>query len=451
MTDRPRDIAGPLGTLSGWGRYPRAESRILRAEAPDRLPGLVAAGTDYVARGNGRAYGDAAIGLHQTVLMRRLDRFRGFDPDSGRLTVEAGVLLADILDVVVPRGFFPFVVPGTRLVTVGGMIAADVHGKNHHREGGFGDHLDALTLLLPDGRPLRCSREDNPELFTATVGGMGLTGLIVDATFRLRPIESGWIRQETEIATNLSGLVAALDRSAEATYCVAWIDCQSRGGHLGRGLVFRGEHASAAECAGLAPPRAAGRAAVPVPVDMPSWTLNPLTVGAFNALYHRRGAAAARRPAYVPWRQYFFPLDGLSDWNRLYGRRGFVQHQCVIPPGSAQPVLAEILERVARLGSASPLAVLKRLGPGSGLLSFPMDGYTLALDLPANAAALALLDEIDRLVVPAGGRLYLAKDSRQTRATFEAGYPGLGEFRRLRRTIGAERRLTSHLSARLGV
>lgn len=438
--------------ISGWGRYPRAASEILAADSPETLPALLHGRRGVIARGAGRAYGDAAVGRRTTVLTGALDRLRGFDPASGRLRAEAGVTLADIVRTFLPRGFFPPVVPGTQFVTVGGMIASDVHGKNHHREGGFGAHVEALTVLTPDGVPRLCARDREPELFAMTLGGMGLTGTILDATFRLRPVESGWIRQQTRVAADLGAMLRALDADDAATYSVAWIDCLARGPALGRGLVYRGEHAGREVClaAGRDPFPIPPRGRLTVPPGLPGWTLNRASVTAFNALYFRRGRAAGAS-ALVPWHSYFFPLDGLAAWNRLYGARGFVQHQCVVPRLGAEAVLSGMLDRVARLGTASPLAVLKRLGPGGGGLSFPMEGYTLALDLPANAATFALLDALDRCVVAAGGRLYLAKDARQSRDTFEAGYPALPAFRDLRRRLGADGVLASRLSTRLGL
>ena len=439
--------------LSGFGRYPRVESEVVTARGPDHLAAVLKGLEGFVARGNGRAYGDAAIGERATVLMRGLDRMRAFDPSTGRLEVEAGVMLADIVAAFGPRGFFPPVVPGTQHVTVGGMIAADVHGKNHHRDGGFGAHLEAMTLLLPDGSCIICSPQENADLFAATIGGMGLTGTIVTATFRLRRVETGWIRQRTVAAPDLAAALAALRGAANATYSVAWIDCLARGKDLGRSLVYEGEHATLSdiedrERAIFPLPR---RRRLKIPFDVPSGTLNRTTVGTFNALYHRRAAARAAAPVLLPFEAYFFPLDGLSDWNRLYGARGFVQHQCVVPTAKAFAVLSEILDRVARLGTVSPLAVLKQLGPGSGTMSFPLEGFTLALDLPARTDVFALLDGIDRLVAASGGRLYLAKDARQSRQTFEAGYPGLSSFRDIRRVLRADGRMTSRLSARLGL
>jgi len=441
--------------FSGWGRYPRHPSEVLSPSSPRLVPSLVASHSGLVARGNGRSYGDAAIGEKVTLVSRGLNRIRAFDPATGRIRVEAGLLLADLLDVVVPRGFFPPVVPGTKFVTIGGMIASDVHGKNHHKDGGFGDHVDAFTLALPSGEVVSCSREENVELFAATIGGMGLTGTIIDATFRLRPIETGWMRQTTTVAPDLESALRVLQASSDATYSVAWIDCLARGRSLGRSLIFAAEHATAQDVDALRPgaehfpPAKAGR--LSVPVDLPAFTLNRLSVAAFNELYFRNGALKAGYPLLVHSNPYFFPLDGIGNWNRIYGRRGFVQYQCVIPSERAGPALNGILDRISHRGIASFLAVLKQTGAGHGDLSFPMEGFTLALDMPVRDEVLALLDELDRTVVEAGGRLYLAKDARQSASTFEAGYPGLPRFRELRRTIGATGRISSRLSIRLGI
>jgi len=440
--------------LAGWGRYPRHPSEMLYPASPDDIPRLMASQSGLVARGNGRAYGDAAIGESVTLSALGLDRIRAFDP-TGRIRVEAGTKLSDLLDVVVPRGFFPPVVPGTKFVTVGGMIASDVHGKNHHRDGGFGDHVESLTLALPDGGTVTCSRNENPELLSATIGGMGLTGTILDATFRLRRIETGWMRQETTVAPDLDSAIHALESTSGATYSVAWIDCLARGASLGRSLIFAAEHATRQDVDALRadaesfPSTKLGR--LSVPFDLPSFTLNRLSVSAFNELYFRAGAMKAGYPFLVHWDPYFFPLDGLGNWNRIYGRRGFLQYQCVIPREHAAPVLRGILKHVSKHGNASFLAVLKQLGPSHGHLSFPLEGFTLALDLPVSDHVFPLLDELDRSVIESGGRLYLAKDSRQSPATFEAGYPGLSRFRDVRKTIGAVGKISSRLSIRLGI
>jgi FAD/FMN-containing dehydrogenase len=441
--------------LEGWGRYPRLNSEVLTPAHPHELNELVRGRAGLIARGNGRAYGDAAIGARASLKTTRLDRMRGFDSETGILTAEAGVLLSDILDTFVPRGFFVPVVPGTKYVTLGGMIASDVHGKNHHRDGGFGGCLQSLKLVLPNGEVWNCSPHENPEVFHATIGGMGLTGVIAQASIKLMPIETAYISQMTTVAPDLAAALKALDDADQATYSVAWIDCLAGGGSLGRSLVYAGEHASrnavetARQSGDLLATAKAAR--LSVPLDLPGWTLNRASVMAFNELYFRQGARKNAAPSVVHYNPYFFPLDGVNRWNRIYGQRGFLQHQCVVPPDNALAVLSEILERFARSGRASFLAVLKKLGSGNGLMSFPMRGYTLALDVQVRDDIFPLLDEIDALVTRAGGRLYLAKDARQSHATFEAGYPALGQFRELRRHLGVENMIASKLSERLGI
>lgn len=300
---------------------------------------------------------------------------------------------------------------------------------------------------------MTCSPDRHAPLFHATIGGQGLTGTITEVTFALQPVETGWIRQRTIATPDLDATIRTLaEAEGSATYAVAWIDAVAQGRSLGRGAVFLGEHATLAELAGQAPsaPRWPSRRAegLALPCDLPGATLNRHSVGAFNAFYYRR-AAMAGDTRLVAFDRYFFPLDGIGGWNRMYGRHGFVQHQCVIPHRVARDVVAEILARVAAAGTASFLAVLKSLAAGAGLLSFPLPGLTLALDIRRTAGSLRLLAELDRLVVAAGGRLYLAKDACQSAATFEAGYPGLAAFRALRRDIGAEGRIASRLSERL--
>ena len=442
-----------MAELTGWGRYPRHFTSVFRPLDVHEVTKLQATLPLHVARGNGRAYGDAAIGEEATVDCRYLAGIGEFDQSTGCLTVGAGVLLSSILTAFLRRGFFPPVVPGTRYVTVGGMIAADVHGKNHHSVGGFGRFLDSIELVLPSGEQQTCSTSQNADLFSATIGGMGLTGTIVEARFRLHPIETGWIRQQTIVAKDLGEALRALAAHDQSTYSVAWIDCLARGSSLGRSLIYLGEHASKAELSGLDSDRPIYPNTKPgrfsVPFDLPSFALNRLSVGAFNQLYFWRGARNAGVDHMVPWDRYFFPLDGIENWNRIYGRRGFLQHQCVIPEANAPKVLGDILERVAARGEASFLTVLKKLGLATGLLSFPMPGYTLTLDFAISEGIFPFLDEIDRLVVDGGGRLYLAKDGRQSPETFERGYPGLGNFREIRRAIGADRSLQSRQSKRL--
>ncbi|OAF09001.1 FAD-binding oxidoreductase [Bradyrhizobium neotropicale] len=436
--------------VSGWGRFPVVDTDVLRPRSFAAVGEAVAGAAGTVARGNGRAYGDAGIGASRTIAMTGFDRVRSFDPATGRLRLEAGVLLSDLIDTFGPRGFLPFVVPGTRFVSVGGAIAADVHGKNHHCEGGFGRYVDSILLRTGEGETIEASREQNSDAFFATIGGMGLTGVILEATMRLRPVETGWIRERVVSTSDLDAAMRALEAGDSATYSVAWIDCVARGSELGRSLIYLGEHARASELPDGADAFPLGKdPGLAVPVDLPSITLNRYSIRAFNELYYRMGARRAGTSHVVSLYPYFFPLDSISDWNRIYGRRGFLQHQCVIPEHGARDVLGDILDRVTRRGDASFLAVLKKLGQGDGILSFPMPGYTLALDFPMKGDILNFLDEIDRLVVAAGGRLYLAKDARQSHATFEAGYPALQRFKAIRKSLDPAGKIRSKLSQRL--
>lgn len=436
--------------VSGWGRFPVVDSDVLRPRSFVAVDEAVAGVTGSVARGNGRAYGDAAIGAVRTVAMTGFDRVKSFDPVTGRIRLEAGVLLSDLIDTFGPRGFLPFVVPGTRFVSIGGAIAADVHGKNHHCQGGFGHYVDGLLLRTGQGEVIEASREQNSDAFFATVGGMGLTGIILEATMRLRRVETGWIRERVISASDLDAAMRALEASNAATYSVAWIDCMARGRDLGRSLIYLGEHAGRGELAEGAAAFPVGKdPGLSVPIDLPSMALSRTGVRAFNELYYRMGARRAGGSRVVSLYPYFFPLDSIGEWNRIYGKRGFLQHQCVIPERGARDVVGEILDRVARRGDASFLAVLKKLGQGDGILSFPMPGYTLALDFPVKGDILNFLDEIDRLVVAAGGRLYLAKDARQSRATFAAGYPALQRFNAIRKSLDPAGNIRSKLSQRL--
>lgn len=437
--------------VAGWGRSPQIETEWLEAVDPAAARAMTADRAGLIARGNGRAYGDAAIGLEATLAMGGVDRMVRFDAQGGLLTAEAGVLLGDILTAFLPRGWFLPVVPGTRLVTLGGAIAANVHGKNHHGEGGFGRYVEAITLALPNGQTLRASRDENPDWFFHTLGGMGLTGTILDATIRLRQIETGWIRQQTVVAQNLSEAMRALEAADGATYSVAWIDCVSRGDNLGRSLVFLGEHATRGEIADREVFPALGAPKLAVPFDLPGLALSWPTVSAFNEAYFRLGARKAGAPFLVPAGPYFFPLDGVAHWNRIYGRRGFVQHQCVLPPARAGEALNDMLEIITRAGNASFLAVLKKLGKGEGTIAFPFEGFTLALDFPRAPGLEPFLAQLDAVVLKAGGRLYLAKDSCQSRATFDAGYAQADAFRTFRREHGLAGRIASRLSDRLGL
>lgn len=439
--------------ISGWGRYPVQTCML---ERPERYADLRCDAPSLIARGQGRSYGDAALNENGLVLLtERVNRMLALDEKNGILRAEAGVTLAEILDVIVPKGWFLPVTPGTKFVSLGGTVAADAHGKNHHRDGSFGDHVLGIELILADGSRVQCAPGERAELFWATVGGMGLTGIIGEVTIKLIPISSAYMRVQHHVATNLEQLFQHLqDPAADDRYSVAWIDCLAQGQQLGRGIAMFGHHADAAELpANIGDAYTSkskhGRA---VPFDLPSWMLNPSSIGAFNALYYRR-EGNKREPFLTDYDRYFYPLDGIDQWNRLYGKRGFVQYQCVIPHAYAYQGILALLQALSASRRASFLAVLKRLGAqGSGLLSFPMAGYTLALDLPIRDDGLfSLLNKLDEIVLQHGGRVYLAKDARLSAESFRAMYPRYEEWLKIKNTVDPEHRFSSSLSRRLGI
>lgn len=407
---------GSLKTLCGWGRYPVQTCHVYCPRSESEILQLLKRDLPLIARGNGRAYGDSALNGEATLQMRHFNRLLGFNPHTGQLIAEAGVLLAEILEIFVPRGWFPLITPGTKFVTVGGMIAADVHGKNHHKEGSFVQSLDWLDLLTSEGQIYRCSPSENQDLFYWTVGGMGLTGVILRAAFRLRPIETAWIRQTTRIAKHLDEVIDLFEAAQDVTYSVAWIDCLATGSQLGRSVLILGEHATREELPAKyrqRPLRTPQRRKLSIPVDFPNGALNPLTVRAFNQLYFLNQQRQASQ-SFVDWDRFFYPLDSLLGWNRIYGRRGFVQFQCVLPLSTAREGLSALLHCTSAAGAGSFLAVLKKLGDQQGYFSFPMAGYTLALDFPMSQRTLKVLDQLEEITLHYGGRFYLAKDSHLT-------------------------------------
>jgi FAD/FMN-containing dehydrogenase len=434
-------------TYRAWGRAHRFTHAVARPRFADEAASLLAAPdgpapvlpASVLPYGMGRSYGDSCLNRDGGLIdARGLDRFVAFDRQTGLLEVEGGVTLADILRVLdgarpgEPRWFLP-VTPGTKFVTVGGAIANDVHGKNHHEAGTFGRHVAGLALLRSDGRVLDCSMTDNPELFAATIGGLGLTGLILRATIRLKPVPGPWLESEDIRYDTLEDFFALSAESlAGWEYSVAWIDCLATGRSLGRGIFTRSRHTDAgpAGAPAGAKPHTAYEPRLSVPLDFPGFALNKLSITAFNALYRRRIPAGGKRGT-LHYDPVFYPLDAIGLWNRMYGARGFYQYQCAVPTAGAAETVRALLETIAAAGQGSFLAVLKTLGdvPSPGLLSFPMPGVTLALDFPNTGAAThALLDRLDAIVAAAGGRLYPAKDGRMPAGLFQGGYPRWREF-----------------------
>lgn len=434
-------------TLSGWGRTRRAAMAAWRPERVSELDATLGAvsGT-AIARGAGRSYGDAAVlDGGDAILTTRLDRLLSFDAQSGEVVCEPGVTFRDLVDAFVPRGFMPPASPGTAFATVGGAVAADVHGKNHDRHGSFGDAVRWIDLLTADGRTRRISAADDPALFAATIGGMGLTGIVRRIAFTMLPGASPMVRVREravrDLDEHLAGLVEARARS---TFSVGWVDALATGSRLGSGILETAEFAPEERVRPAPRPHA-------VPLDLPGFVLNGLTVRAFNSLYGARvttmGRDVSRR-----FDVFLYPLDAIHDWNRIYGKPGFYQFQCVVPDAEAPRAIRAMLEQTARSRRASFLAVLKTLGrAGRGLLSFPMPGVTLALDFPRRSGIEDLIGSLNRLAADHGGRVYLAKDSLLSRDVFDAMYPRAGEFRDVVAGVDPEGRFGSDLARRLGL
>ena len=454
MGDRRR---GATALLAGWGGTSPSTAEVLHPFGDAEVTEVVRARPDrgVVARGLGRAYGDAAQNAGGVVLdATALRGVRHLDVERGRATVAAGTSLDDLMRWLLPAGFF-LVTPGTRSVTVGGAIASDIHGKGHHADGTFGSNVRAITLVDGTGAVRRLTPEETPEEFWATTGGMGLTGVITEAEIDLIPVETAMIRADTERASDLEDLMARMDaRDDEYRYSVAWIDCLATGRSMGRGILDRGDHARLDE---LPPARRADarrfdpHTVISAPPIFPSGLVNRWTVRAFNEAWFRK--SPKRREGHlvdIGW--FFHPLDLITGWNRLYGPRGFVQYQFVVPFGQERAVQTAV-ERLSLAGTPSLLAVLKRFGPANpGPLSFPQPGWTLALDIPVGDPDLHnLLDGLDDLVLEAGGRVYLAKDARVRPDHLAGMYPRLEEWRAVRRRLDPDGVIRSDLARRLGL
>jgi decaprenylphospho-beta-D-ribofuranose 2-oxidase len=431
-------------TLSGWGRVPVVAGRERRSEHLDAITRDMP-----LTRGLGRAYGDAALpGPADTVVAGSTlaDRILSFDPATGILRAEAGLSLDQIYRVFLPRGFFTPVTPGTRFVTLGGMVAADVHGKNHHVDGCFGEHVLELTLRIADGPIVTCSRESRPELFFATIGGMGLTGHILDVTVRLAQVPSPWIYQDRQAIANVDRFVDALKTASAAWPMTAgWIDCLATGAAMGRGILFSGRWAEPDEAPAPFPHL---RRPIDVPLTAPAALLQRTTVRLFNAAYFQAQRRRPRRSVVAP-AAFFYPLDGVGSWNRLYGTRGLIQYQCVVPDSGGYAGIRAVLHEVARRGVAF-LGVIKDCGAeGHGLLSFPRPGTSLAIDMPMRADTQQIVDTLNEIVIAAGGRIYLAKDALTRAEHFRAMEPRLDDFLRVRRQWDPDGRIRSAQSVRL--
>lgn len=404
-----------------WGRYPQVEQQSLplfwRGDAL-----TIPEDKSIIPHGLGRSYGDACLNDGNAIIPTRgLNHFISFDPETGLLTCESGVSLAEIISLVVPHGWFLPVTPGTKFVTVGGAIANDVHGKNHHVAGTFGNHVKNFLLLRSDGQHLNCSPDENSELFSATIGGMGLTGLILQATMQLIPIKNNRIAVTSVKFKCLDDFFALSERfEKDFAYTVSWIDCMAKGKSLGRGHFMAGNHAGEEAGTDLSVPSDKG---IPVPIDFPEFVLNSLSIKLFNTAYYNR-QIKREKTFFSDFNSFFYPLDSVLDWNKVYGKRGLLQYQCLVPYED-KSVIRSILQTISDSGQGSFLAVMKIMGdiPSPGIISFSGPGITLALDFPVTEKVLALFKRLDKIVRDAGGRLYSAKDACMTAEDFKCFYP----------------------------
>lgn len=400
--------------ITNWGNFPVVEKEMKSEDSLQKIKDFVLSHKEVIARGNGRCYGDASLG-ENIFSTKRLNKFIGFDKIEGVLECEAGVLLSDILEISVPQGYFLNVTPGTKFVSVGGAIASDIHGKNHHSEGCFSEYVLEFKLMKENAEVITCSREENTEDFWATVGGMGLTGIILSAKIKLKNIETAYIRQESIKADNLDEIFQLFEESEGWLYNVAWIDCLQKGENIGRSILMRGYHALREE---LPPklhknPLKNPRKIMPtIPFYFPSWVLNSFTIKIFNWLYYNKQTKKSVE-GFVHYEPFFYPLDVINEWNKIYGKKGFIQYQMVIPKEKGKEGMRKILETIADSGNGSFLAVLKLFGKNNpkAYNSFPMEGYTLALDFKVNDKLKSLVEELDKIVEEFGGRIYLTKDS----------------------------------------
>ena len=430
--------------LAGWGKYPRIQAKTYSFESPDELRTCLKNDQSCIVYAKGRGYGDCALSP-KVIFTHRFDNILDFDPQTGIVTCESGVSLAELIEAFLPRGWFFPITPGTKFISIGGAIASDVHGKNHHNAGCFSECLLSFDLMLPEGKIISCSRKKNKELFRATCGGMGLTGVILTATFRMQNTKSGYIRETILRAGNLQEIFALFENYQSATYSVAWIDCLAKGTSMGRSLLMLGEPA---DTGSLELPKSK---VVSLPIDLPGFTLNKYSLSIFNHFYYWRKSVPLT-DRLVPLAKFFYPLDAIHHWNRLYGSKGFTQYQLVLPKEASFKGLEKILSRIAQAGLPSFLGVLKLFGPkNDNYLSFPMEGYTLALDFPIKAKLFPFLDELDSIVTDHGGRLYLAKDVRMSKKVFRKGYPRWQKFSELREKQDMIQTFNSLQSNRLGI
>ncbi|MCB0493071.1 MAG: FAD-binding oxidoreductase [Cyclobacteriaceae bacterium] len=433
--------------VANWGNFPQSESIVSEFYKPIDVEEYLSEHASMILRGAGLSYGDASLSK-QILSSQKFNKILYFDTQNGVITAECGATFDDILKVIVPKGWFLPVTPGTKFVTVGGAVAGDVHGKNHHSEGSFCKYVTKLTVMLANGETQVCDRDNNLLLFKTICGGLGLSAIILTVQFRLKAIESSFIQQKNIVVNSLEEMLDKLQDFGASTYSVSWIDCLARGKRLGRGVIMLGEHATTKEVDRKDKLVTHRQPKFNVPFFFPSFLLNSNSVRVFNYLVFNKYKLFAKQST-VHYDPYFYPLDFVRNWNRLYGKRGFLQYQFVIPFEGAEKGLRLILNEISKSGLASFLAVLKALGEGESTLSFPMQGFTLALDFPVTDKIFPFLNRLDKMVIDLGGRIYLVKDARMAPEIYKKGYPNANIFRENVLLFDPEHKFTSLLSQRL--
>jgi len=417
-------------TVSNWGNYPRVKAEEQSFSTQESLKQIIEENEKLTIRANGRSYGDASLGK-RIISTLAYNQIISFDEETGVICCQSGLVFKQLLEVIIPKGWFLPVTPGTKFITVGGAVAADIHGKNHHVEGSFSNYVNKIELLLANGEIFTSSPIENTKLFEATLGGMGLTGVILSVTFQLKKIESTYIKQKKIKAKNLDHILSLLDEYKNQTYAVAWIDCLKKGNGFGRSVLILGEHASISNLPlsiQKKPLQLSNTRKINIPFYFPNFVLNSFSIRVFNFMYYHKNFRKEKEHL-IHYESFFYPLDTLSNWNKMYGKSGFVQYQFVIPFEQGKEGLKKIMEKIIQKGFGSFLSVLKVLGrKQKGIMSFPLEGYTLALDFPISQKLFDFLDELDQIVIAYGGRLYLAKDARMPADVFWQSYPHSKEF-----------------------
>jgi len=434
--------------ITNWGKYPVVESNEQSFSFTGQLDDLVKNDSTFIPRGSGRCYGDSA--LSQNIISTlKFDNILSFDTLSGIIECQPGITLEALLEVIIPQGWFFYVTPGTKLITVGGAVASNVHGKNHRRDGSFSKHIVDMDVRLASNQVLTCSPAENNDLFEATCGGLGLTGIITRVKFRLKPIETSFIKQKQLKAANFDELLQLFDTYRDSTYAVAWVDCLTTGKQFGRGILTLGDHALLSDLTDEQkqnPLQLPQGKKINFPINLPGWALNKFTVKAFNFLFYNKNFKK-EQDSIIGYDPVFYQLDAINNWNRMYGKKGFVQYQFVMPLEAKQG-LVEILTRIGQKGMGSFLTVLKVLGKQESMISFTREGYTLALDFPVKDGLFEFLDELDEILLKYGGRIYLTKDARM-KAAMLSGYPELQKFKNIVKKYNPDGKIRSLQSDRL--